>query len=101
VILVAGSEREDRMAVPRAYFDDAGVEAELLGLPVIGIGKSVKRGNNDSARNVAAVLLADDIVIYTSNASVNPKSLPPHPGETRCRTTQHENRIDPVPSPGN
>jgi len=50
------------MAVPRAYFDDAGIEAELLDLPVIGIGKSVKRGNNDSARNVAAVLLADDIV---------------------------------------
>lgn len=62
MILVATSERKGGMAVPRADFDDAGVEAETFDLPVIGIGKSLKRGNNDRARNMAAVFLADYIV---------------------------------------
>ncbi len=34
------------------------------------------------------------LYIYTSNADVNTKSLPPRLGETRRRTAQHENRTD-------
>ncbi len=37
------------------------------------------------------------LYIYTSNADVNTKSLPPRLGETRRRTAQHENRTDAVP----
>jgi hypothetical protein len=48
--------------VPRTNFDDAGVESVIRDLPVIGIGKSFKRRNNDRARNVATVFLADYIV---------------------------------------
>jgi hypothetical protein len=44
VVLVAGGEREDGMAVPRANFDNASVEAETLDLPVVGIGKGIKGG---------------------------------------------------------
>jgi hypothetical protein len=49
VILIASGEREDGMTMPSADFDDTGVEAETLDLPVVGIGQSVKRWNNDSA----------------------------------------------------
>ncbi len=37
------------------------------------------------------------LYIYTSYADVNTKSLPARLGETRRRTTQHENRTDAVP----
>jgi hypothetical protein len=62
VIIVGSAKREDRMAIPRADFDDAALDAETVHLPVIGLGKSLEGGNNDTARNVAAVLLADNII---------------------------------------
>jgi len=61
-IFVGGGERKDRMTVPGADFDDAAVKAETVDLPVIGLGKRLNGGNEDAARNVPAVLLADNII---------------------------------------
>src|SRR6266436_5007737 len=46
------------------------------------------------AYNFFCFALSMLLYIYTSNADVNTKSLPPRLGETRRRTAQHENRTD-------
>ena len=71
VIFVGGGEREDRMAVARADFDDAAVKAEIVDLPVIRFGKSLEGGNDDRAWNVPAVLLADNIIELAVGNLVN------------------------------
>jgi len=76
VVFVGGGEREDRTAVPCAYFDDTAVAFVTLNLPVIGIGKRVEGGNDNTVWNRPAVLLTDDIVeLAVSNEIHAPVSV--------------------------
>ena len=64
------------MAVPHADFNDTAIAVVTLDLPVISIEKRVEGGNDDTAWNLPAVLLTDDIVeLAVSNEIHAPVSV--------------------------
>src|SRR5260370_40811014 len=69
-----------------------------LSATVPGVSRSIPNCSLLSPTcNFFCFVLSMLLYIYTINARVNPKSLPPCLGETRRRSAQHENGTDPVP----